>query len=64
MIGGGLGDWEQGEWNDDTQLAVCIAEAAAIGNLASKAIAERFLDWYRGRAGRRGRRDHRRAGRG
>jgi hypothetical protein len=26
MIGGGLGGWEVGEWTDDTQMAVCIAE--------------------------------------
>ena len=28
MIGGGLGNWEPGEWTDDTQLAVCIAPRA------------------------------------
>ena len=47
MIGGGLGNWETGEWTDDTQMAICIAEVAAIGNLDPIAAAERFLGWYR-----------------
>ena len=25
LIGGGLGDYEPGEWSDDTQMALCIA---------------------------------------
>ncbi|MDP8932316.1 MAG: ADP-ribosylglycohydrolase family protein [Actinomycetota bacterium] len=48
MIGGGLGDWEPGEWTDDTQMALCIAEEAATGRLDATAVAERFLDWFRG----------------
>ena len=47
MIGGGLGRWEPGEWTDDTQMALCIAEEAATGKLDPTAVAERFLDWYR-----------------
>jgi ADP-ribosyl-[dinitrogen reductase] hydrolase len=47
MIGGGLGGWEPGEWTDDTQMALCIAEEAATGNLDPTAVASRFLDWYR-----------------
>jgi ADP-ribosylglycohydrolase len=33
MIGGGTGDWEPGEWTDDTQVAICIAEEATTGTL-------------------------------
>lgn len=49
MIGGGLGGWDPGEWTDDTQMALCIAEVTATGSLDVTAVAERFLDWYRGR---------------
>lgn len=50
MIGGGLGPYEPGEYSDDTQMAVCIAEVAATGadlhtDDALDAIADRFLDW-------------------
>ncbi|MDR2253010.1 MAG: ADP-ribosylglycohydrolase family protein [Bifidobacteriaceae bacterium] len=50
MLGGGLGNHAPGEWSDDTQMAVCIAEAAAAGaDLTSLtglgAVAERFLCW-------------------
>ena len=50
LIGGGLGDYEPGEWSDDTQMALCIALVAATGvRLTSQAaqddIARRFLDW-------------------
>ena len=47
MIGGGLGDWEPGEWTDDTQMAICIAEVAASGQLDVEAVGARFLDWFR-----------------
>lgn len=51
MVGGGLGPYEPGEYSDDTQMAVCIAEVAATGtDLRSEealdAIAERFLAWH------------------
>jgi ADP-ribosyl-[dinitrogen reductase] hydrolase len=46
MIGGGIGPWAPGEWTDDTQMAICIAEVAATG-LDLDAVGERFLDWYR-----------------
>ncbi len=26
MVGGGPGNWDPGEWTDDTQMAICIAE--------------------------------------
>jgi ADP-ribosylglycohydrolase len=47
MLGGGLGRWDPGEWTDDTQLALCVAEEAATGVLDRTAVAGRFLDWYR-----------------
>jgi ADP-ribosylglycohydrolase len=46
MIGGGLGDWQPGEWTDDTQMALCVAETAATGRLDAEMVAARFLDWY------------------
>ncbi|MBA2446245.1 MAG: ADP-ribosylglycohydrolase family protein [Nocardioidaceae bacterium] len=52
MRGGGLGGFAQGEWSDDTQMAVCIAKVAATGvDLttvdALDEIAEGFLAWRR-----------------
>lgn len=52
MIGGGLGPYEPGEYSDDTQMAVCIAEVAATGadlreEMALDAIAGRFTHWLR-----------------
>ena len=47
MKGGGLGSWDPGEWTDDTQLAICIAEETAGGGADPAEIGERFLDWYR-----------------
>ncbi len=46
FIGGGLGGWQKGEWTDDTQMAICIAEVAATGVLDATAVAQRFLEWY------------------
>lgn len=48
MEGGGGFGWEPGEWTDDTQMAVCIAEAAAGGRLDPVEVARWFLDWYHG----------------
>lgn len=45
MVGGGLGPWAPGEWTDDTQMAVCIAEVTAGGQWNPAAIGERFLAW-------------------
>lgn len=50
MLGGGLGPYAPGEYSDDTQMAICIAEVAATGAdlttpEALDAIANRFLDW-------------------
>jgi ADP-ribosylglycohydrolase len=47
MKGGGLGGWEPGEWTDDTQMAICIAEETATGTVDPVRVAGRFLDWYR-----------------
>ena len=47
MNGGGLGGWEPGEWTDDTQMAICIAEETATGTVDPVRVAGRFLDWYR-----------------
>jgi ADP-ribosylglycohydrolase len=47
MIGGGLGDFEPGEWTDDTSMAVCIAQVLADGELDLTKIAGRFLAWAR-----------------
>ncbi|WP_431969119.1 ADP-ribosylglycohydrolase family protein [Actinacidiphila sp. bgisy160] len=50
MIGGGLGPYEPGEYSDDTQMQVCIAQVAATGaDLRSPealdAIAANFQGW-------------------
>lgn len=55
MIGGGLGPYEPGEWSDDTQMALCIAEVSATGadlttDAALDSVAERFLGWLDGGA--------------
>lgn len=55
MRGGGLGPYAPGEWSDDTQMALCIAQVAATGaDLTSRdaldAIAQAFLDWQDGGA--------------
>jgi ADP-ribosylglycohydrolase len=52
MRGGGLGPYDPGEYSDDTQMAVCIAEVAATGaDLLSgdslDRIAANFLRWKR-----------------
>lgn len=46
MIGGGLGGWAPGEWTDDTQMAICIAEVASTGHLDAAAVGDRFLEWF------------------
>jgi ADP-ribosylglycohydrolase len=51
MIGGGLGPYEPGEYSDDTQMQVCVAEVAARGQdlrseLALDGVASRFMRWY------------------
>ncbi|MBM9458761.1 ADP-ribosylglycohydrolase family protein [Nocardioides sp. zg-536] len=51
MIGGGLGNFEPGEWTDDTAQAMAIAAVAADGldlrtPEALDRIAQGFADWY------------------
>lgn len=55
MIGGGLGPYQPGEYSDDTQMQVCIAEVAARGAdlrtpEALDAIATNFQAWLSGGA--------------
>lgn len=49
LLGGGLGNYEPGEWSDDTQMTLCIAQVAATTRLTSQAgldeIAEKFIAW-------------------
>lgn len=47
MIGGGPFGFAPGEWTDDTQMAICVAEEAAAGHLDPSAVGERFLAWFR-----------------
>ncbi|MDA2805677.1 ADP-ribosylglycohydrolase family protein [Nocardiopsis suaedae] len=52
MVGGGLGPYAPGEYSDDTQMAVCLAEAALkhtdmAGEAARRRVAEAFLRWRR-----------------
>src|ERR1700733_12910671 len=52
MKGGGLGPYAPGEYSDDTQMAVCIAEVTAGGadlrtEAALDAVAAAFLRWRR-----------------
>jgi ADP-ribosylglycohydrolase len=51
MLGGGLGGIAPGQWSDDTEMALCIAEVAATGadlraDDAQERIAQGFLRWY------------------
>src|SRR4051794_7006442 len=55
MIGGGLGPYKPGEYSDDTQMQVCIAEVAAAGAdlrdpEALDAVAANFQRWLSGGA--------------
>jgi ADP-ribosyl-[dinitrogen reductase] hydrolase len=45
MKGGGPFGWEPGEWTDDTQMAICIAEQTATGDLDLDALGDRFIAW-------------------
>lgn len=50
MIGGGLGPYAPGEWSDDTQMAICIAQVAAGGHdlrtpTGQDLAARAFVDW-------------------
>jgi ADP-ribosyl-[dinitrogen reductase] hydrolase len=45
MKGGGPFRWEVGEWTDDTQMAICIAENLADGRLDLVSLGDRFIEW-------------------
>lgn len=52
MVGGGLGPYEPGEYSDDTQMAVCLAEALRDhdGPRSPEALEQTgrsFLTWFR-----------------
>ena len=51
LLGGGLGGIAPGQWSDDTEMAVCIAQVAATGadlrtEQSQERIAQGFLRWY------------------
>ena len=51
MKGSGLGNYEPGEWSDDTSMAIAIAEAVAGGHDLTSvegldAVARGFMRWY------------------
>ena len=45
MKGGGPFGWDPGEWTDDTQMAICIAEQTTPDDLDLDAIGDRFIAW-------------------
>ncbi|MEN8165839.1 MAG: ADP-ribosylglycohydrolase family protein, partial [Acidobacteriota bacterium] len=45
MIGGGPFGWEPGEWTDDTQMAICVAENSSPGEIDLDAVGDRFIAW-------------------
>ncbi|PSK95393.1 ADP-ribosylglycohydrolase [Murinocardiopsis flavida] len=52
MLGGGLGPYAPGEYSDDTQMAVCLAQVTAgvpdlLSTAALNGVAENFLTWRR-----------------
>ena len=48
MVGGGVLDWEPGQWTDDTSQAICVAaNAAPGGSIDVDGVAGRLLAWYR-----------------
>ena len=55
MKGGGLGPYDPGEWSDDTQMTLCVAQVAAQGGdltspEALDQVAEAFTSWLAGGA--------------
>ncbi|MDR7253399.1 ADP-ribosylglycohydrolase [Nocardioides sp. BE266] len=48
MIGGGLGPYAPGEWSDDTQMAVVVAQVAAEHGLRDEAALDRVVDGWVG----------------
>ncbi|MBI9113491.1 ADP-ribosylglycohydrolase family protein [Sanguibacter suaedae] len=55
MRGGGLGPYAPGEWSDDTQMAVCVARVAELGEGLTDEdrldeVAAAFEEWFTGGA--------------
>ena len=48
MIGGGLGPYAPGEWSDDTQMAVVVAQVAAEHGLRDEAALDRVVEGWVG----------------
>ena len=46
MKGGGIFNWEPGEWTDDTAMAVAILDVLAKGHCDIEEIGNNFLSWY------------------
>ncbi|MDR1392873.1 MAG: ADP-ribosylglycohydrolase family protein [Bifidobacteriaceae bacterium] len=49
MLGGGLGHYRPGEWSDDTQMAMCIAEVARSSHgaaLTSQSGLDQVAAWF------------------
>ena len=46
MIGGGLGPYAPGEWSDDTQMAVVLAQVAARQGLGDEAALDAVIDGW------------------
>ena len=44
MIGGGLGPYAPGEWSDDTQMAVVIAQVAADRGLRNEVALDAVVE--------------------
>lgn len=51
MVGGGLGPYGPGEWSDDTQMAICVAQVADSVRLTTDAahdeVGQNLIDWMR-----------------
>ncbi len=48
MLGGGWLDTERGEWTDDTQMALAIAQSIArVGSIEPSDIAVLFVEWFK-----------------
>jgi ADP-ribosyl-[dinitrogen reductase] hydrolase len=45
MKGGGHFGWEPGEFTDDTQMAICIAESSTHGSIDLDQVGDRFIAW-------------------
>ena len=48
MHGGGPFGFESGEWTDDTQMAICIAQATTGGVIDLTDVGNRFIAWASG----------------